>query len=402
MKDLIKYTLNNMKKRVLRNALTVLSILIGIASIFALLSFGQGLTKYTEDIFMEMGTDKIMIQMRTIGGPGSAQEFFTKDDVDFIGKQSTVDEVTMMLYKRMPVTYDKRVKEIAVQFMGTPTDKSQDLFMEFSTYKILEGRNIKQGDRYKVVLGYDYLFENKVFKKALKLGDKIYVQDTEFEIIGFIDKIGNPDDDKSVIVSEEIAREITGKNGYDYIVARMKNTDNLVSDVEKIKKKLRIRLGDEKGDESFFIQTFEELFSQFTSVIAVLNAVLALIAGISIVVASINIINTMYTAVYERTKEIGILKAIGAKNSDVVFIFTLEASVIGFFGGLLGISLGSLIAYIGGRITDAIGYSFLQPVFAPSLFIFCMVLATLVGTFAGVFPARNASRTDPVNCLRYE
>ena len=402
--DLIKYTINNMRKRLLRNGLTISSILIGIAAIFALLSFGQGLTKYTDDIFEEMGTNKLLIQLSSIGGPGSATGFFTESDLTTISKRKEVDIATASVARRVSIREDFDSKLKTTYLIGVPTDSNEELktTMETFTLEIMDGRNVKKNDNHKVVLGYNFLKPDKIFKKPLKLGDKIIVNDEKFEVVGFLKEIGNPQDDMSILTTNELAQQITKKEGYDYIVAQIKKEENITQASERLKKELRKNRNEEEGKETFFIQSFEDIMQQASSIIGILNGVLILIASISVLVASINIINTMYTSVYERIKEIGILKAIGAKNSYVIFIFTLEAGVIGFFGGLFGVILGFLIAYGGGQLAILAGYSSLQPLFTINLAISCIIFSSIIGCVAGLFPARNAAKTDPVNSLRYE
>jgi putative ABC transport system permease protein len=121
-----------------------------------------------------------------------------------------------------------------------------------------------------------------------------------------------------------------------------------------------------------------------------------------VVVAAVNIMNTMYTAVLERTGEIGIMKAVGARNSDILFIFVFEAGLLGAMGGVLGVILGYIVAKIGGGIAAASGFSLLQPIFPWTLVLGCIVFAFLVGAGAGIMPAYKASRLRPVEALRYE
>lgn len=402
--DLIKYTINNMRKRLLRNGLTISSILIGIAAIFALLSFGQGLTKYTDDIFEEMGTNKLLIQISSIGGPGSATGFFSESDLSTVSKRKEVNIATASVARRVSIREDYNSKLKATYLIGVPTNTNEELktTMETFTLKIYDGRNVKKEDNNKVVLGYNYLKPDKIFKSPLKIGDKIIVNDEKFEIVGFLEEIGNPQDDMSIVTTNELAQKITQRKGYDYIVAEVKPGENITQVAERLQKELRKNRNEEEGKETFFIQSFEDMMQQASSIIDILNGVLILIASVSILVASINIINTMYTSVYERIKEIGILKAIGAKNSYVIFIFTLEAGIIGFFGGLFGVILGFLIAYAGGQLALFAGYSSLQPLFTIELALSCIIFSVSIGCIAGLFPARNAAKTDPVNSLRYE
>ena len=130
--------------------------------------------------------------------------------------------------------------------------------------------------------------------------------------------------------------------------------------------------------------------------------VLVLIALISLVVASVNIMNTMYTSTIERTQEIGVMKAIGARNKDILFIFVFEAGVLGMLGGLFGVTLGFLVSSAGGAAAAAAGYTSLQPIFPLALTLSCILFSTAVGAGAGFLPALQASKLKPVDALRYE
>jgi len=148
--------------------------------------------------------------------------------------------------------------------------------------------------------------------------------------------------------------------------------------------------------------SFEQLMETFGTILLVLNSILVIIAGISIVVAAVNIMNTMYTAVLERTKEIGIMKSIGAKNSTILSIFFFESGFLGLIGGSIGMLLGYGLAKLGAMAIAAAGYSFLKPYFPWWLIVGCLVFSFMVGAVSGYFPAKAASRLKPVDALRYE
>ena len=133
-----------------------------------------------------------------------------------------------------------------------------------------------------------------------------------------------------------------------------------------------------------------------------LNAILVIISGISIVVAAVNIMNTMYTSVIERTREIGVMKAIGSRNRQILNVFVIESGILGLIGGILGILLGYSIAKIGQFVAKTYGLTFLKPYFPLWLIVGCLLFAFLVGAGSGLLPAVQASRQKPVDALRYE
>src|SRR3989344_2577869 len=197
----IKYSMQNLKKRKLRSWLSIISILIGITSIFALLSFGIGIQKYVNDLAEESGGNKLFVQAKSVGAPGTDENFFlSRDDVDFIGKVIGVNEVVGTYFKTAEIKLDKQKKFTFV--MGLDTG-SLDFIQETFSIDIIKGRELKKGDLDKVVLGYNYQLEDKIFKKAVNLGDKIGINGKPFEIVGFYDEVGNPQDDSQVYITDE-------------------------------------------------------------------------------------------------------------------------------------------------------------------------------------------------------
>ena len=403
--DLINYIIQNIRHRFTRSSLTILSILIGIMSIFVLISFGEGLRNYMNVMAKEMGTDKLIAQPKGFGPPGSTGVYLTKDDLDFIKKQNGVSEATGAIVRQSEVKIDEKKVGKWVFIMGMPTEPNEQKLMEeaFAGYGILKGRAVKKGDENKVALGYNYMIANKVFSKPLKLGDNIFIKGKSFDIVGFYEEIGNPNDDANVYLANDVIKELfdTGDN-YDYIFIRTEKGANPTEVADKVEEKLRKKNGQKEGEEDFYVQSFEQLLETFGTVLLVLNSILVIIAGISVVVAAVNIMNTMYTAVLERTKEIGIMKSIGARNSYILLIFFIESGFLGLIGGAIGVLLGFGLAKLGGIAIAAAGYSFLQPYFPWWLIVGCLVFSFLVGAGSGFFPARAASRLKPVDALRYE
>ncbi|MFW6230676.1 MAG: ABC transporter permease [Nanoarchaeota archaeon] len=403
-KDLVKYALNNIRKRFLRSSLTILSIVVGIMAIYALVSFGQGLSRYMDQTFEDMGTDKLILQIRTFGPPGSGAESFSSEDVNYVEGISGVEVAAGLAFTYAEVRLDEDGRTVAAQSMGLPTEgKRADLAMDLLTVDVIRGRYLRDTDKNKVVLGYNFLEDGKVFDEALDVGDKLLVQGKEVEVIGFIDSLGNPEDDKSVMFEESAFQEFYGIDdefAMVYIQAQP-NTD-IDALAERIKEEFRDREGLEEGQEYFSVQTFADIMETSGNVLLTINSIVIIIALISVVVAAINIMNTMYTSVLERTQEIGIMKAIGARNSVILQIFLIESAAQGLLGGALGVGLGYLIARTGGAIATASGYSLLQPYFPLWLTIGSLVFATTIGVVSGMLPAKQASLLKPADSLRYE
>ncbi|MAG38797.1 hypothetical protein CMO90_01805 [Candidatus Woesearchaeota archaeon] len=402
-KEYLRYALNNIMYRKLRSWLTVVSILIGIGAIFALVSFGVGLSRYVDILAAESGSDKLIVQAKGIGAPGADENFFvSKEEVDFLRDVNGIKEIAGLYGKIVEINYDKQKKY--VYLVSKNTGEEEKLVEEIYTIGVEKGRDLENGDRLKVVLGHNYQLPDKIFEKALGLRDKIKINDEKISVIGFYEAIGNPQDDSNIYITDEGFEFLFPdlKDEYAFVVARVeKNTEPIVI-AKKAEEKLRKFKGQKEGQEDFYIQSYEQLIETFNTVLNVINVVLVLIALISLVVAGVNISNTMYTSVLERTKEIGIMKAIGAKNSDIAMIFLFEAGVVGLVGGIFGVLLGYLIAKTGGSIASNYGYIMLQPFFPLTLIVGCLLFSTLIGVVAGVMPAHHASKMNPADSLRYE
>ncbi|MDA1196722.1 MAG: ABC transporter permease [Nanoarchaeota archaeon] len=400
--DLIMYSLRNIWERKMRSFLTVLSILIGIMAIFALVSFGQGMKQYIDDFSKELGTDKLVVQARGFGPPGSSGVTFSQEDVDFFSKIKGVTDVAGMYFVNSEVRAERDEVPKYVYVIGVPTDSSRHLVEAIYNLDLDSGRNLKGGDKLKVALGYNYQIADKVFPEALHLGDRIYVNGIVVEIVGFFEALGNPEDDRNIYFSDEGFLEVFGDRGYAMITMQAGPGEDPVNVAERAEEKFRKRKGQKEGEEDFFVQTFDQFIEAFTNVIVVLNGILVIIALISLVIAAINIMNTMYTAVLERTKEIGIMKAVGSRNKSILLVFVVESGLLGLVGGVIGIMLGYVIASIGGYAAAQAGLGLLKPAFPWWLIVGCLLFAFLVGAGSGFLPALHASRQKPVDALRYE
>ncbi len=400
--DEISYTLKNLKTRKIRSFLSVLSILIGIMAIFALISFGVGLQDYMNQFMTEAGADMIFIMPKSAGIPGMDENFFvTKEEIDFMGKIKGVEDVAPMYFNAVEI---KKKKENSYKFIIAYYPEHVYFLEDGMGVSVFRGRNLKKGDVYKVVLGYNYLIDERIFKRGVDLGDKVEIQGKMFDIVGFYQEIGNPADDSQTYVPPEAMEilfpEIEGKYAYAMIKPQAGINPNEMGDV--IKRKLRKYKGQKEGKEDFFVQTYADIFEIYGSVISIVSGVLVLIALVAMAVAFVNIMNTMYTSVLERTREIGVMKAVGARNSDIIFVFMFESGLIGLVGGIIGVALGYLISSAGGKIMVMVGYSFLQPAFPWYLTTGCLLFAFITGMLAGLLPSMQASKLKPVDALRYE
>jgi len=398
----IKYSLKNLVDRKTRSFLTILSIMIGITAIFALISFGAGIRNYMDVLAEEAGADKLFVQGKGFGAPGLDENvYFTKDEVDYMEKIKGVNEIAGLYMKVAKVEFKNEIK---YTFLMGYDPKDVDFIFEGFTVEIDKGRGLKKEDMNKVLVGYNYQFDDKIFKRGLELGDTLMINDIPFEIVGFVSEIGSPEDDSSIyLIEDAFVMLYPGvEDRYGWVMMSAEKTVDPEDLADKVEEKLIKYRGIEEGEENFSVETFGDLLETFGTFINIINGILILIALVSVIVASVNIMNTMYTSVLERTKEIGVMKAIGARNENILFIFVFESAVLGLVGGIIGEIFGYAISSFGGHIAKISGYSALQPYFSPYLIIGCLVFSLAIGALSGLLPALQASKLKPVDALRYE
>ena len=287
-------------------------------------------------------------------------------------------------------------------FVSAADPKDMILLMESFSIGVEKGRPLGSSDVNKVNLGYNYQIPNKIFPKAIDINDKITINGEKFNVVGFYGAVGNPQDDSNVYMTEEGFKKIfPDEEDYAIIFGRAEIED-ISGVVERVKKNLRKARGEEEGKEEFTVASFQEQLEAFSSALNIVVGFIILIALISVIVSAVNTANTMVTSVLERIREIGVIKSIGAKNSEIFNIFLFEASLLGFVAGVLGVLLGSLIATSAGAALNALGWGFLSPSQSWQLFAGGILFSTIVGAVSGVAPAINASKLKPVDALRYE
>lgn len=403
IKDFFRLGLSNIRKRRLRSWLTMIGIFVGIASVVALISLGQGLQKYIDEEFEKLGRDKIMVQPKgALGGPGTESVTFTDRDIKEVRKVPGVSDALGLSMKSVKLEFNDVVRYFYA--MGVPTDEGRGLYEElFESYEIEKGRDIKEGDKYKVVLGHYYLDRN-LFEENVKLGDKILINGRKFDVVGFWEVVGNPTDDQNVYLSQETIEDMFNISGeYSYMAAKIAPGIEPIDGAEKIEKALRKSRDLKEGQEDFTVQTTEELMDTFNSLLNTVQIVLIGIAAISLLVGGIGIMNTMYTAVLERTKEIGIMKALGARNSSIMLLFLIESGILGLIGGAIGVILGVLFSETVEIVaTNVLQSALLQAYFPWYLIVGSLAFSFIVGSISGLLPAYNASKQQPVDSLRYE
>ncbi|MEK6845733.1 MAG: ABC transporter permease [Nanoarchaeota archaeon] len=400
--DYFQIAFKEAKRRKLRSFLTLVGIFIGIAAIISLITLGQSLENAISNQFSQLGKDKLFIFPKGgFWGMGASVQL-TEDDLDTIKQASGIKVAVGLGFSYGRYEFNELVQYNFVH--GVPLDSEElKLAGEAQSWKIAEGRMLESGDKYKIVLGNEYT-KADLFDTGVELGDKIKIQNQDFKVIGFLEKIGSPPDDKAGIIPKDVHEEIfsTGKK-YGFIIAQVQSGEDPAIIAEELKKELRKEHNLDVGEEDFSIETPENLMATFSVILDIVQIVLIGITAISLLVGGIGIMNTMYTAVLQRTKEIGLMKAVGARNSQIMLLFLIESGLYGFVGGLLGVVAGVSLAKIAERVLQ----EFLGPAFMAIEINWLLVggallFSFLIGVLSGIAPARRASKLNPVDSLRYE
>jgi len=402
LKDFFILGLNNLKRRRVRSWLTMIGIFIGIAAVVALISLGQWLQDYITEEFEKLGADKIIIQPKGMGPPGTAGPslILTSDDLDTVEKVRGVKWALGFLIKQGKAVYKD---EAGIGFAVGTNPEDLELMSEIQSFNIFEGRDLKPGDKYKVVVGYNHV-HGDIWDKQMQVGSTLEVEGYDFKVIGVLDKIGNPIDDGSLYMSKEVLKEILGvEDEESQIIVKTEQGFDPEEVADTIERKLRKSRGEKEDQETFNVQTSEQLLETFQSIFGVVQGVLVGIAAISLLVGGIGIMNTMYTSVLERTKEIGTMKAIGAKNSHVLLLFLLESGLLGLVGGLIGVGIGVGLAKTAEYIAAvALGSDLLRASMSPVILGGALAFSFIIGTLSGILPAMQASKLKPADALRFE
>jgi len=404
IKDYFSIAIGGIRKRKLRSWLTMLGIFVGIAAVVGLISISQGLQAAVEQQFASLGANRIIVQPGggNLGSPGSSsgQSKITTHDLDLIKGVRGIQNAAGYDMKVAKLELNNNIK--FVYLIGLPTDSSREVFG--NNFEVVEGRQFRPGDSNVAIVGNSYSTDSQLLGKTLAVGKKITVEGQELTIIGVMKKIGSPPDDQAVLVPLNKLWDIFGnKNEYSMIYAEVEKGFQPSEVAVRIKERVRKDRNEKEGNEDFQVQTSEQLLKSFSTILNVVQAVIVGIAAISLIVGSIGVMNTMYTAVLERTREIGIMKSVGAKNSNILLLFLIESGLYGLVGGLVGIAfglgLGKLVEIIA---SGYLGSNLLKASMSPTLIFGALAFSFILGCISGVAPARQASKLNPVQALRYE
>ncbi|MFQ5406172.1 MAG: ABC transporter permease [Candidatus Micrarchaeia archaeon] len=403
--DFFQMALTNFSHRKTRTFLTMIGIFTGIAAVVALIALGSGLQATISGEFAKMGSDKITILALVPGlganplASGLSTTPLTEDDVKTVEKAQGVKDAAGAIFKRSRMKFAKESNEVNIAGFPTTGDGKR-IFQDSTSLEAETGRLLKSSDKYSIVLGHGVAHEQ--FDKTITTGNQVEIEGKIFKVIGVAKSYGDPGRDSRNYIPKQIAREIFDeKTLVSMIIAQTDESAVPSITAEKIERKLRTARGLKEGEEDFAVQTAEELLNAVSQIFNVLQAVLVGIAAISLLVGAVGIMNTMYTSVVERTNHIGIMKAVGAKNSDIAMIFLFESGILGLSGGVIGVALGIALSLVGEyTAAQVLGSDLLKAQITPELVIGTLSFAFVIGTISGVLPAMQASKLQPVDSIR--
>ena len=398
LKQLILTTYANFKRNRVRTFLTSLGITIGVMSVVLLNALGLGLKNFLKEQFESLGSNLVMVMpgnafnddegVGNAFGPGLIGGVsFDEKDYQLLDKIQQANYVVPVFFKSVTIEYNGQKQ------LGYVEGANEDMFPVMNLVPIA-GRLYTKSDLQKkskvAVLGF--VVAEKLFDSPTQaLGKTIKINSHRYKVIGVIDKKGDREMDNSAIVPYKATfGNLNADKTFFSIYLGVNNEDNIAS-VKEQAKKLLLKKYDE---EEFSVTEQTEILSTVNQIFAMLNGVLVAIGSISLIVGGIGIMNIMYSTVTERTKEIGIRRAIGATQNDILFQFLSESVILSIFGGFVGLTVSALIV---------LG---IRSVFPAAINLLSVVLAvgvsTLIGVFFGVFPARRASKLTPLEAIRYE
>jgi len=405
--DYIKFSLQSLASRGLRSWLTMLGIFVGIAAVVALISLGQGLQNYINAEFEKVGANRIIV---TPGGGGGGVIAFgtsdissaklTDDDLKTVLNVRGVDAGTGLARKTLDVQF--KGESMTVYVFGADYSPDSLSYMKTVDYMVVEeGRYLSPSDNYKALVAKPLALEG--YDKEINRGDKVEFGGEIFEVVGFTKKAGNPAHDNKVVVPIETLRRMYELEDELAIitVSTMKGT-NVTEVAKDIERRLRRSHELREGEEDFTVQTSQQLLESFNVIIGLVQGFLVGIAAISLIVGGLGIMTTMYTSVLERTRQIGIMKAVGARNADILSLFLVEAGILGVAGGIIGVLLGLSLSF--GTSYVAINYlnsDLIQASADPMIIFGALAFSFVIGCISGVLPSLKAAKMKPVEAIRY-
>ncbi|BAK72713.1 MAG: ABC transporter permease [Arcobacter sp.] len=394
--------LKEIRRNILRSFLTILGIVIGVASVIAMVMIGDGTTENVKESISKLGTNMLTLRVgQERRGPpreDNSSKPFTNEDITAIKNEvQNIKAVAAENSATVNVVYGNKSNSSSV--IGT----SNDYFI-IKDWEVTDGRTFDDAElnsgKSSCIIGTTIV--KQLFENENAVGANIRLKNFSCNVIGVLKSKGaaafGRDQDEIVIVPLKMfQRKIKGDKDISSILISItegKYIENAKTEITSLMQERRnIKIGE---TDNFYIRDMEEILSTMTSTTQMLTYLLGSIAAISLLVGGIGIMNIMLVSVTERTREIGVRLAIGAMESEVLLQFLVEAVVLSTLGGMIGILFGLAIGYI---VVHSMSLAF---IINNQIIMISFFFSTLIGVVFGYFPARKAARLNPIDALRYE
>jgi len=404
IKEYFKLAFRNIRKRALRSWLTILGIIIGVFLVVSLLSLSEGLNKAIMGELQAVGSNIVMVMPGEGGYDMTAliggQEL-ENTEMEAIRRARGVDVALEMPWQIKNVRWQQTSESVLLWAVDLQT--GTEVMRTDMGWDVRDGQFARPGRR-EIMVGH--LVPGNIFP-GLEPGDEVTVSGRKFTVSGILRSLGNREDDTSIIFDLPDYRAVTDTTeGTPVAIVRVEDGYDINLAVSNIERALEETMIRRRGEDSpsFSVMTSEAMIEMVESILGIIQAGIIAFASIAILVGAIGIMNTMFTSVRERTKEIGILKAVGAKKRHISTLFLVESGMIGLIGGVLGAISGIGFARLGEwvmaqnpDILFTIEAQFSLGMIAPVLFF-----SFLLGCVSGYFPAQKAAKLNPVDALMYE
>jgi putative ABC transport system permease protein len=402
--NLIRIALKALQRNKLRAFLTMLGIIIGVGSVIAMVAIGQGSKQSIHDQLSNMGTNMITVQPASNLNGGvriAGSSFQTLTSKDITALKANVKNITEL---SPAVTSKGQAINGALNWPTTMSGVSPE-YLDIRKLSLKDGIAFTANDvktSAKVCLIGQTVIDNLFPNGENPIGKIIRFGHIPFQVIGVLapkgfNAFGQDQDDILIAPYTTVQKRILATIYYSNIYASAvdeASTDAAVAEMtQTLRDSHRLRSNE---DNDFTVRTQQELIATLSSTSGLLTVLLTVVAGISLVIGGIGIMNIMYVSVTERTKEIGLRMSIGARGKDILMQFLMEAVLISITGGIIGVLLGFVSTQI---VTLALGW---PTIVSESSVVLSFVVCAVTGIFFGYYPAQKASRLDPIEALRYE
>ncbi|MBF8258162.1 MAG: hypothetical protein HW377_536 [Actinobacteria bacterium] len=397
--ELFRVSLESLRTNRLRSALTMLGVIIGVAAVILLVSLGQGTKNYVEEQFAGLGANILIVtpgKVETKGGPpiiGGAKHKLTLDDSRVLDKKGYLFHgVAPVIFGAAEVRLGSRSRNVTVLGVTKEFSDVRNIHVEVGSFVTDSDVEAK---RRVCMLGRTV--KRELFGNANALGQTLKISGARFRVMGVMERKGVSlgfDIDDIVFIPVRTAMDIFDTDALLEILISVRNKNDIDSGKELVRSLL---YKNHNRHEDFTITNQAAMLSSLFTILDTLTYVLGGIAAISLLVGGIGIMNIMLVTVKERTNEIGIRKAVGARDRDILLQFLLESTTLSAAGGIVGMLLGTLGA---GIIRFAVPK--LPVAIPPWSIVLAFTFSVFVGIFFGVYPARKAAALHPIEALRYE